>query len=371
MGWKRLIYGLLILIGFALPARSAGTLDIAAIYALTGTAADANAYALQGVRYAVDECNKSGGVLGKQINLLVFDNQSTPIGSTKAARRASAANVVAMVGPDWSSHAISVAKVAQKRRIPMISSLSTNPKVTRIGNYIFRICFTDEFQGRIIAIFARQDLKAATAVILIDVTSDYSLQLAEIFRSHFEQMGGRILMELEYKNNKHLFDQDFRQAAQAETDVVFIPGHDESGWISKQLQDTGFSGFLLGGDGWSTPAFFKKGGSLLKQGFFTAHWSAQLDSKQSRYFVQRYSTPSALPNDNIALGYDTMMLLVDAIRRAKSMDRGKIRNAISQTQSFSGVTGTITFNKYGDPIKSTVLMEIKNGVPHYLRMIEP
>lgn len=236
------------------------TIDIAAIYALTGAAAEANAYALRGAGYAVDEINSQGGVLGKTINLLMFDNQSSPIGSTIAAKKAAAANVVAIVGPDWSSHAIAVARVAQDNGIPMISSLSTNPETTKIGEYIFRACFTDDFQGKVIARFARQDLNATTAVIFVDVTSDYSLKLSEIFQTNFEKLGGRVVLELEYKLKQHLIDKDVQKTVKVDADVIFIPGHDESGSIAKQIQDAGGSSIFLGGDGWGNPIFFRKAG---------------------------------------------------------------------------------------------------------------
>jgi branched-chain amino acid transport system substrate-binding protein len=352
------------------PVHGEEAIDIAAIYALTGPAAEANAFALRGVGYAVDEINKQSGILGRKINLSVFDNQSTPIGSTLAAKLAAAANVAAIVGPDWSSHSIAVAKVAQDIGIPMISSLSTNPEVTRIGDYIFRVCFTDDFQGKVIAKFARQDLNVTTAVIFVDVTSDYSLTLSEIFRNNFEQLGGRVLLELEYKLKQQKFDEEIKKAVKADADLIFIPGHDESGLIAKQIQDAGTSSIFLGGDGWGSPVFFRKGGSELKRGYYSTHWSVYLDTDQSRSFVKKYIHSENLV-DNIALGYDAMMLLAEAITRSNSTDRKEIRDAIANTRSFKGITGTIEFNEHGDPIKSAVFMEIRNGKPHYLKTLEP
>jgi branched-chain amino acid transport system substrate-binding protein len=353
------------------PVHGEEPIDIAAIYALTGAAAEANTYALRGVGYAVDEINRRGGISGRRINLLVFDNQSTPIGSTVAARKAAAANVVAIVGPDWSSHAIAVARVAQEVGIPMISSLSTNPVVTRIGNYIFRVCFTDDFQGKVLARFARQDLDATTAVIFVDVTSDYSLKLSEIFQRNFEKWGGRVLLELEYKLKQQQFEEEIKRAVKANADVIFIPGHDESGLIAKQTQDAGTSSIFLGGDGWSTPVFLRKGGSKLKRGFYSTHWSGYLDTDRSRAFVKKYNIHPKGSDDNIALGYDAMMLLAEAITRSNSTDRKKIRDAIAATRSFEGITGTINFNDHGDPIKSAVFMEIRDGEPRYLKTLEP
>jgi branched-chain amino acid transport system substrate-binding protein len=368
---SKIIFSFVLIFLLMTPAYGKETIDIAAIYALTGAAAEANAHALRGVGYAVDEINKKGGILGRKINLLVFDNRSTPIGSTVAAKEAAEANVVAIVGPDWSSHSMAVARVVQEVGIPMISSLSTNPEVTKIGDYIFRICFTDDFQGKVIARFARQDLEATTVVIFVDVTSDYSLKLSEIFRKNFEQWGGRVLLELEYKLKQRQFDEEVKQAVKADADVIFIPGHDESGLIAKKVQDAGTSSVFLGGDGWSNAAFFRKGGSELKRGYFSAHWSVYLDSDQSRSFVKKYNIHSRSYDDNAALGYDATMLLAEAITRSASTDKKKIRDAIANTRSFKGVTGTISFNENGDPVKSAVFMEIRNGEPRYLKTLEP
>lgn len=364
------IFSFLFLLMSATPVCADDAVNIAAIYALTGVAAEANSYALRGAGYAVDELNDHGGVLGKRINLMVFDNQSSPIGSTIAAQKATGAHVVGIVGPDWSSHAIAVAKVAQNNGIPMISSKSTNPATTKIGGYVFRACFTDDFQGKVIARFARQDLHALTAVIFVDVASDYSLTLSEIFKTHFENTGGRVVLELEYKLKQHPFAKDIQKAIKADADVIFIPGHDESGLIAKQIQDAGGSFIFLGGDGWGNPIFFRKGGAGLKRGYYSTHWSVHFDSDRSRTFVKKYIR-SKTSVDNIALGYDAVMLLADAINRAKSFDKKKIRDALANTRSFKGVTGIIDFNDQGDPIKSAVFMEIRNGKPRYLKTMKP
>ena len=362
------------ILAFTLPSMSvsgAETINIAAIYALTGVAAEANSYTLRGVRYAVNELNHAGGILGKKIKLEVLDNQSTPIGSSMAANKAAAVNVVAIVGPDWSSHSISVARVAQRAGIPMISSLSTNPEVTRVGNYIFRVCFTDDFQGEVIARFANRDLNASTAVILVDVLSDYSLMLSEIFRKHFEKLGGRVLQEIEYKHNQQKFDDEIIAAVNTKAEAMFIPGHDESGFIAKQAQELGSLSTFLGADGWSTAVFFKKGGAELKHGYFSTHWAVDMENENSKSFVEKYNIGAESPEDNIALGYDAMMLLGNAIARAGSLDREKIRDAIARTHSFKAITGTINFNEYGDPIKSAVIMEIVNGKPRYMKTVHP
>lgn len=370
MSKHKLYLGYLLVLFVCSTAFAEETIDIAAIYALTGIAAEDNATSIQGVRYGIDTINQQGGILGKKVNLLLFDNLSTPIGSSVAAKKAAAAHVTAIIGAAWSSHSLAVARVAQAQGIPMITNVSTNPAVTKIGNCIFRVCFIDDFQGTVMARFARQDLHAATAVMFTDVTSDYSIELARIFREHFEQLGGNILLEIEYKHKQQTFDDQIQLAKQRDADVMFLSGHDESALIAKQAQDAGISSIPLGGDGWDSHAFWSKGGMDLQQGYYCTHWSELTDSDQSQAFVKQYKQAGSFEAAT-ALGYDAVMVLADAIRRAGSPDRSKICDALAQTRSFEGVTGTMSFNEHGDPLKRAVIMQIMNGKMHYLKTLEP
>jgi len=346
------------------------TIDIAAIYALTGIAAENNSFSLEGIYYGVDEINATGGILGRKIKILECDNKSTPIGSSLAATKAAQSNAVAILGSAWSSHSLAVAKIAQQKQIPMISNVSTNPEVTKIGAYIFRICFTDALQGRVLAKFARQDLTAKTAVIFVDVASDYSLKLSEIFRLNFEQMGGRVVLELEYKPKQISLKKEILQVVKSKADVIFIPGHDESGEIARELQNAGAEATFLGGDGWASQVFLSRGGQDLIQGYYSTHWSTQLDTRESNIFTEKYIR-SEISAANVALGYDAVMLLADAVKRAGSFDRQKIKQAIDDTSNFKGVTGIISFDTRGDTNKKVVFMEIKNGRPYYLKILGP
>ncbi len=342
------------------------TINIAAIYALTGKAAEDNATSLRGVRLGVEDINRQGGILGRQINLLTYDNLSSPIGSSIAAEKAAKADVACIIGATWSTHSLAIAKVAQAREIPMISNMSTHPDVTKIGNHIFRVCFTDDFQGSVMARFARKELNAATAVVFTNLTSDYSLKLSEIFKKNFEHSGGKILAELEYKPKQERFDEQITQAKNAGADVLFLSGHDESGLIIRQAQNAGITSIPIGGDGWTGQSFFAKGGSELKRGYCCTHWSEFTDSEISRSFVKKHKYDSAT-----ALGYDAVMVMADAITRSGSTDRAKIREALANTRFFKGVTGTITFNANGDPVKSAVIMEIRNGKQRYFKTLKP
>lgn len=367
---KRLlqIFFVLLAATLAAPGNAAETIEIAAIYALTGEAAGTNAPSVLGVRIGVDEINARGGILGRELQLQVYDNQSTPIGSHLAAQQAADSQAVAIIGASWSPHSLPIAKVAQARGLPMISNHSTDLQVTRVGNYIFRVCFTDEVQGAALARFAREDLKASTATLFVNLASEYSTGISQVFQKHFEQSGGRVILVREYKSRQRDFADLIRDAGRARADVLFLSGYDESGSIAGLAQDKGVESISLGGDGCANPSFLTKGGNRLKRAYYSTHWAPSLDS--SREFTARYGSMTNF-GTGTALAYDAIMVLSDAIKRAGSLDRAKIRAALAETRSFEGVTGTISFDGHGDPVKSVIIMEIRNGRPIYLKTLAP
>ncbi len=352
------------------PAYGADTVKVAAIYALTGEAAEANAPSIQGLRLAVDEINQLGGILEAQVELKVLDNQSTPIGSHIAAQQAADWGAVAIVGASWSSHSLPIAEVAQAQRMPMISSFSTHPGVTKVGDFIFRVCFTDNFQGAVLARFAREDLGAKTATLFVNLTSEYSLELSRIFREDFERLGGKIVCEVDYKFKQKEFDEQIKAAQAAQADILLLSGHDESGLIARLAQEAGVKSIPVGGDGWAESSFLIKGGDQLKRGYYCSHWSELVDSAPSRAFVGKYKDVPGF-GVGMALAYDAGMVLAEAIARAGSTDRVRIRDALAQTKDFQGVTGNISFDAQRNPVKSAVIIEIKDGKPRYLKTLSP
>ncbi len=308
--------------------------------------------------------------MGKKIKLLEFDNYSEPIQSKLAAKKAVRAKVTAVIGASWSSHSIAMAPVLEKAKIPMISPDSTNPKVTRLGKYIFRACFIDPFQGEVLAKFVRQEFHTESTVMVTDIASAYSMGLSEAFRKSFERLGGEILAELEYKKDLGDFSELLTRAKELNPDVLFVSGHDESGFIVKQAQDHRINSTMIGGDGWGFRQFLSNGGQELKLGSYTTHWSKDVDTPKSREFVERYRKKYEI-NDFAANVYDAVMLLADAIRRAGSLDRTKIRDALAKTRDFQGISGNITFDEHGDPVKSAVIMKITDGTPRYYKIVNP
>lgn len=341
-------------------------MTLAAIYGLTGMAAATDGSAIEGVRLAVDEANANGGVLGRPVQMLLLDHHSTPLGAHTAAQEAIKAKAVGIIGSNWSTPSIAIGKVAQQNKTPMIATIATHPEVTRSGDYVFRICFNDELQGRALAMFARQDLNVQSAGILVDVASDYSMNLSEIFHAHFERLGGRVLAKIHYKHSQGDFSQPVRRARALNAQLLLIAGHDESGLIALQLQEAGEKAFLIGGDGWSMDSFAVKGGRFLDRGYYMTHWFPGVQSAPSQKFMRHYGI-AYIADSAMVLAYDATKLMVDAILRAGSLKGAQIRAALAATQGFEGVTGNISFDDNGDPHKNVVIMKIDHGTRKYLK----
>ncbi len=355
---------------FAGTASAQQSIRIAAIFASSGPAAAANVSSLQGVRWAASEINAAGGVLGRPLEVIELDNRSTPIGAKVAAEEAAASDATAIIGPGFSSYALAAARVAQANGIPLISNVATNPELTRIGDYIFRVCFNDDQQARVMGRFAYETLNHRTVLTMVNIASDYSLGLVEIFEEAFQKQGGIILARIRYKARQSNFRDLVRQAKKADPDALFIGGHDESARIILMAEYEGLDAVPLGGDGWDNPNFYDLGGNRIKHGYFTTHWHEAVETETSRKFVERYRRDDILLAPT-ALSYDAVKLLAECIERAGSTKRSAIRDALADTRDFKGVTGTLSFNKQGDPIKTIIIMKISDGRPHYLKQVRP
>lgn len=369
--WRRLIFLLVATLATPVISPAAEPIKIASIFAFSGPAVPSNRHVVNGVRFGVAEVNRRGGVLGRPIELIEIDNGSTPIGSKVAADKAAAAGVSAIIGAAWSSHSLAIARVAQAREIPMISPNSTHADLTRVGDFIFRTCFTDPFQGRVLARFARESLRAARAVIFVNIASDYSMGLAKAFQVEFVRLGGAVLLEIPYILQQESFAREAVQATAQPFDVLFIPGHDdESAAILKATREAGLQTTALGPDGWNTENFFQRVRSYVDLAYFSTNWTEESPGRLSQAFVATYKQEGQSLSDE-SLGYDSVLLLADAVRRAGGTDRRRIRTALATTRDFPGVTGAISFDATGDPVKPAVIMEIKNGACHVYSTVMP
>lgn len=342
---------------------------------LTGREATFGTSSHEGTFMAIEEINAAGGVLGKKLKLLTEDNQSKAGDSATVVNKLiSRDGVVAMLGEVASSRSLEAAPICQANKIPMISPSSTNPKVTETGDYIFRVCFIDPFQGTVMANFATKTLKAKRVAVFTDVKSDYSKGLAKFFKERFLANGGEIVAELDYNGGDKDFKGQLTAIKAANPDGVFVPGYyTECALISIQAKQLGLTVPLFGGDGWESEKLFEIGGDSVVGNYLSTHYSPEVGSELSKKFVENYKkrwngkTPDALA----ACGYDSALVLADAIKRAGSTDGQKVRDAIAATRNFPAVTGTITINEKRDATKSAVILKIAKGKYEYLETVEP
>lgn len=341
---------------------------------LTGPIATFGQSSHKGIVMAIDEMNADGGVLGKKLRLVTEDDQSKPEEARTAALKLIRQDgVVALLGEIASSNSKAAAPAAQQAKVPMISPGSTNPDVTAIGDYIFRVCFVDPFQGAVMAKFAREYLKAQNVAILVDVKSDYSVGLAKFFEEAFTKAGGKIAIRQDYSAGDIEFSAQLTAIKAKNPDAIFLPGYyTEVGLIVKKARELGITAPFLGGDGWDSPRTVEIGGSAVNGSYFSNHYSSENTASVVQNFVRAFKARyHEEPDAMAALGYDAAKLLADAIRRAGTTEHRALRNAIASTRDFPGVTGTITLNEQRNAVKSAVVLVIENGRFKYFTTIHP
>jgi branched-chain amino acid transport system substrate-binding protein len=341
---------------------------------LTGKDATFGVSTQNGVAMAVDALNKSGGVLGKQVKVLVEDDQGLPEQAlTVVTKLITRDHVVAVLGEVASGNTLAAAPFAQKSGIPMISPSSTNIAVTQVGDYITRVCYIDPFQGLVMAKFATNTLKLKNVAILRDLKSPYSVGLADAFIENFKKMGGSIATDQSYSGGDPDFGAQLTSIKSKNPDGVFVPGYyTEVGLIALQSRKLGLNVPLLGGDGWDSPSLMGIGRDALNGSYFSNHYAADDPNPVIQKFVSEYKARfNQTPDGLAALGFDAANVLFEAIRRSNTTDGPKLRDAIAATKDYPGVTGTITINKERNTDKPAVVIEIKDGKFRYRELINP
>jgi branched-chain amino acid transport system substrate-binding protein len=342
--------------------------------ALTGPTATFALSGRNGAALGADEINGGGGVLGKRIEFVVEDDRG------EAAEAASAVSklitrdhVVALIGENASSRTLAAAPIAQSYGVPIISPSSTNVEVTKKGDYVFRVCFIDSYQGGVLSSFAFRNLKARTAAMLVDARNDYSVGLAAAFREGFEKEGGRVVGDLKYTEGDSDFSAQLTAIAALHPDVLVVPGYyTDAGLIARQAKALGVSAVLLGADGWDSPKLAEIGGSAVEGAYFSNHYSVDDPSPAVRRFVDAYHARYGADPDSIAaLSYDAIRLLADAIRRAGSTEGKRVRDALAETKDFEGVTGRITMDADRNPIKPAVVLKVEGGRFRFVTSVAP
>ncbi len=342
---------------------------------LTGGIATFGISTRDGSQQAFDEINAAGGVLGKKIRMLVEDDQSKPeeVG-TIVTKLINQRHVLSMLGHVASSYSLAAAPICQANKIPMITPSSTNPRVTQIGDYIFRVCFMDNFQGAVMAKFAADTLKAKRIAILVDIRNDYSVGLQAVFREQFKNRGGTIVAEQSFSQGDSDFHAQLTQIKSTNPDAIYVPAYyTEVGTIAHQAKELGLMAPLLGGDGWDSPKLWEIGGEALNGCYFSNHYSTDDPSPIVQKFVQDYKKryKNQLPDALAALAYDAAKILADAMTRAGSTEGAKVRDAIAATKDYQGVTGKITIGPDRNAVKPAMILKVENGKYLLVETIAP
>jgi branched-chain amino acid transport system substrate-binding protein len=360
-------------------AETGNVIKIGVFEPMTGANAAGGAMEVEGIRLA-HELNPTVTVGGKtyQIELVVADNKSDKVEAATAVERLIDADKVTLILGSWgSSLAMAGGEVAKEARIPVIGLSCTNPLVTAGNDYYFRVCFIDPFQGTVMANYAFRDLNAKTAVIVQEVSNDYSVGLAKFFSDNFNRLTGNnnsILTTVNYNTGDQDFSAQLTTIKSLNPDVIFAPGnYTESALAIKQARELGITVPIIGGDTWETPEFIDVGRERVEGAVFSTFFASEVATTEAaevflREYRARYSREPAAVS---ALGYDGYLVALDAIKRAGSTDPLKIRDTIAQTSGFVGATGITTLDSNGDATKSAFIKAVEGGKFVYKTVVNP
>ena len=351
-----------------------GTIVVGYYGDLSGRTSNFGQSTKAGVEMAADEINKAGGIDGRQIQILSEDDEGRPEkAATVVTKLIDQDRVIALLGEVASGNTLAAAPKAQSSKVPMISPSSTNPAVTQVGDYISRVCFIDPFQGDVMAKFAANTLKAKKAAIMLDFNSPYSRGLTEFFEASFKKLGGEIVNKQAYTQGDRDYKGQLTAIRSSNPDVIYVPGYyGEVGVIAKQAKQLDIKVPLLGGDGWDSTQLWDLGGESLNGDYISNHYSVDDPSPAIQKFVADYKARyGTVPDALAALGYDSMNVLANAIKRAGSTEGAKLKDAINATKDFPGVTGVITIDNNRNAVKPAVVLKLQDRKYIYVETIYP
>lgn len=352
-----------------------GDIIVGEFASLTGKEATFGQSSHKGTVLAVEEINAAGGVLGKKLLHKFDDNQSKAGESATVVKKLIARDgAVAILGEVASLRSLEGADVCQKNKVPMISPSSTNPSVTEKGDYIFRICFIDPFQGSVMAQFATKTLKVKRVAVLTDVAQTYSVGLATFFKERFTKDGGTIAAEGSFSSGDKDFKAQLTSIKPSNPEAIFLPCYyTEAALITRQARDLGITAPIFGGDGWEAPELLQIGGKAMENTYYSTHYSPEATDPAVVNFVKKFQTRfnNEVPDAMAALGYDSVYFLVDAIKRAGGTEGPKLRDALAATKEFVGVTGKTSMDEHRNATKPAVIVQVKDGKFKYLETISP
>lgn len=350
-------------------------INIGAVFPMTGPIATFGQESVNGIKLALETINKAG-VKGRKINLIIEDNKGEPLESANAVRKLiDVDKVSAILGSVASSNTLAGAPIAQKAQVPLLTPASTNEKVTMTGDYVSRTCFTDNFQGVVMAKFAFNTLKKKKAAIIIDNSSDYSKGLSKVFTETFKKLGGEIIEKtFSYVQKDTDFRSLLRKVKRSKPDVIYLPGYyTEVGLILRQAKSLRLTVPFLGGDGWDSPKLQELAGKEgIKGNYISSHFSPDDSDPAVQKFVADYKKKYKIrPGAMAALGYDGILVLAEAIAQTKNVNRKEIKLAINSIKNFKGITGNITIDKNRNAIKNAVVLETTSKGNIFTQKVSP
>lgn len=360
--------------GAGVDASQEDVIRIGEVGSMTGNEATFGISTHNGIKLAIKQLNAKGGIKGKQITLKSYDNQGKPEEAATAVNKLITQDkVVAILGEVASSRSLAMAPIAQQHKIPMVSPSSTNPKVTEQGDYIFRVCFIDPFQGAVMAKFATENLGLKRVAILRDVKNDYSVGLADFFTMTFKKGGGEIVTDQSYSAGDVDFKSQLTAIRSKNPEAIFVPGYyTEVGLVARQAKELGLEVPLMGGDGWDSPKLTEIGGESINGSYFSNHYSSEDTSPTVQNFVSQFKADyGVVPDGLAAMGYDAMMALADAMSRSPSLKTQDIRDRLAVTKDFAGVTGSISIDDHRNAVKSAVVLKVDGGNYKFQTKINP
>ena len=333
-----------------------------------------------GAMIAVDEVNGRGGLSGRPVELVVREGLEEAAEAVAAAEAMIGSDgVVALIGPNRSSHAIEVGAVAQRHGVPMITTAATNPGVTAAGDLVFMAAFTDQFQGRVMAEFAAGTLGLTSAAVLTERGNVYSEGIGEFFIDHFRGSGGAIVADESYERGATDFAAQLARIAAATPGAVFMPARAEDAVLlaaqarALPVHDAaGDPALFLGADAWDNAALLENGGAAVEGSFFSTHFSPDTDEPTARAFVDTYRARYGVPpTGGDAVSYDAVRLFLEAAARAGSLDADAVRREMQATRQYAGATRISHYDDARHPTKSAVIMTIEDGVKRFHRQVDP
>ena len=355
-------------------AQNSTEIRIGQFGSLTGGEATFGLSTDKGVRLAIDAKNAAGGIKGKKIVLLTEDNQGKPEEAAAVVKKLITQDkVIALIGEVASTRSLAAAPIAQQYKIPMVSPSSTNPKVTQVGDYIFRTCFIDPFQGPVMARFTHDTLKFKKVAILKDLKSDYSLGLAEFFDKKFKELGGEIVSEQTFQTGDSDFKGQLTRIRSTNPEAIFIPAYyTEVGLIARQARQLGLKAVLLGGDGWDSPKLFEIGQDAVNGSYFSNHYAAESNVPATQDFIKKYTAKfNETPDGLAAAGYDAMMILISAMEKAPELTSAAIRDQLAAVKGYDGATGKITINANRNADKDAFIVKVEGKGLKFVTLLGP